>query len=301
VLVAFGTVTRFEPSVLRASAMAALSVSAAALGRSVGPVRLVALAVAAVVLVDPLLVRSVGFQLSVGASLAIAIAGTRLAATVPGPRVLAEALGVTIAAQAGVAPVIIGRFGGIPVVSLVTNVAAVPVAGLVTSWGLPAGVAAGVAPSLAPMIHLPTTVLIGWVALVARLGSTMPLGEFGAPHAIVLALVTVAVLVAPSPAVRRGAAIVVVVVLIAPALALRSPPPVAQLDHGVVVQRAGGSTTVSVPPGVQPLDVLGDLRRAGVRRIDVVTVPAGSGTDALVRALRHRWVVGRVDQAGPSP
>src|SRR4051812_41314146 len=63
----FALVTRFEPSVLRASVMAALAVTAATIGRDASSARLLALAVTALVLVDPFLVRSVGFQLSVSA------------------------------------------------------------------------------------------------------------------------------------------------------------------------------------------------------------------------------------------
>ena len=50
---------------------------------------------------------------------------------------------MTIAAQLGVAPVLIARFGPIPLASVPANVLAVPAAGLVMSWGLTGGIVAG--------------------------------------------------------------------------------------------------------------------------------------------------------------
>ena len=41
--------------------------------------------------------------------------------------------------------------------------------------------------------------------------------------------------------------------------------------------------------------VLADLRRAGVRRIDVLVVSSGGAT-RLVADVRHRWHVGEVRQ-----
>ncbi|HEY4376279.1 MAG TPA: ComEC/Rec2 family competence protein, partial [Acidimicrobiales bacterium] len=127
VVLAFALLTRFEPSVLRASAMVGLSVTAALLGRSASPRRILALAVVGLLLVDPLLVRSVGFQLSVGASAGIVLLARRISSWLPGPRPLTELVAVTLAAQAGIAPIQIPLFGGIPVVSVATNPLAVPV------------------------------------------------------------------------------------------------------------------------------------------------------------------------------
>ena len=77
------------------AAMAAVAASAVVLARPASTVRLLSLAVALMVLVDPLLVWSVGWWLSVGATSGIALLGAPLAARLPGPRPLAEALGVT--------------------------------------------------------------------------------------------------------------------------------------------------------------------------------------------------------------
>ncbi|MCU1370319.1 MAG: comEC [Ilumatobacteraceae bacterium] len=293
VIVAFGVVTRFEPSVLRASAMAAVAVTAGALGRPAGSLRTLALAVTGVVLVDPLLVHSIGFQLSVGASLAIALLAARIAAAVPGPRVLAEALGVTLAAQFGVAPVLVPLAGGLPVVSLLANPLAVPVAGLVTTWGLPAGVAAAIGgPGVAAVVHAPTELMIRWVAAVARVSASLPLGTLGWPH--LAGVAGALVLATRRPPLRYLAVPIAAVSLLAPAADLRFPPAEWRAP-GLVVHRSGGATVVEAD-GVRPADALELLRATGIRRIDVLLVE-GRGAPEVTRIVRHRWPVGRVIDA----
>jgi competence protein ComEC len=297
VIVAFGIVTRFEPSVLRASAMAAVAVSAGAVGRPSAAIRTLALAVTGLLLIDPLLVHATGFQLSVGASLAIAVLARRIADVLPGPRLLAEAMGVTLAAQFGVAPVLVPLAGGLPVASLVANPLAVPVAGLVTTWGLPAGVLAGLGgPRVASVLHLPTELMIRWVAAVARVSASLPLGRLGWPH---LAALAVALAVATRTRPLRLLAVPFALVgVLAPGIALRSPPVEQHPTDGVTVHRAGGATAVVVE-GARPIEVLEALREVGVRRIDVLAVD-GRGTADLVRVLRHRWPIGRVIDASTS-
>jgi competence protein ComEC len=71
----FVVLTRVEPSILRAGVMAGLSATAYATGRERSPVRLLALAVIFLVMVDPLLAWSIGFWLSVGATAGVCTVG----------------------------------------------------------------------------------------------------------------------------------------------------------------------------------------------------------------------------------
>ncbi|HSH22445.1 MAG TPA: ComEC/Rec2 family competence protein, partial [Acidimicrobiales bacterium] len=176
--------------------MAAVAVTATGLGRPTSRRRLLALAVAGVVLVDPLLVHAVGFRLSVGASAGILALAGPLARRLPGPRWLAEGLAVTLAAQVGVAPVLVPTFGGLPLASVPANLLAVPAAGPLMIWGLPAGLVAGVAgPPLDGVLHLPTSWLLAWVAGVARGAADLPLGRLELAHLLALGVVAVSVVV----------------------------------------------------------------------------------------------------------
>lgn len=169
----FVALTRFEPSILRAGVMAGLSATAYATGRERSPVRILALAVIGLVLIDPLLAWSVGFWLSVGATAGVCTVGPWLAARlhVLGP--FALPVGITLGAQAGVVIPSVLVFGRLPLVSIPANVLAVPVAGMVMLYGLPAGLLAGWCPPLAPALMLPARIGTRWVDTVAALGARL--------------------------------------------------------------------------------------------------------------------------------
>ncbi len=207
VLLVFGAMTRWEPSVLRACAMAACAVLALHLGRPATGVRVLALAVTVLLLVDPFLLRSVGFQLSCGASLGIALLARPFADWLRGPAWLRESLGTTAAAQVGVAPVLLPVFGSIPLISFPANLLAVPLAGPLTMWGLTAGALAGlvrdVAPPLATALQVPTQLLAEGVLGLADLASTAPLAV-DVRGAAMLAAAAAVVVVAVAVRRRRG-------------------------------------------------------------------------------------------------
>lgn len=175
-IVWFVALTRFEPSILRAGAMAVLSATAYALGRERSPARLLALAVGGLLLIDPLLVGSVGFWLSVGATGGVTVIGPWLTARLRRTGLLAAPLAVTLGAQVGVAGPALLVFGRLPLVSVPANLLAVPVAGAVMLYGLPAGLLAGAVPGIAPVIMLPCRVGVRWVDTVAALGQRLEPG-----------------------------------------------------------------------------------------------------------------------------
>ncbi len=179
VLFAFGALTRWEPSVLRAEAMAGAVLIGSYLGRPVSLVRALGLGTTAALLVDPFLIGSIGFLLSVGACCGMALLGNFFTDQCRGPLWFKRSVGFSLAAQMGVAPVQLSVFGGIPVVSLLANVLAEPVAGVAMVWGCVAGTVAGViGEPLASYIHIPTTLFVGWIALVARATASLALGNW---------------------------------------------------------------------------------------------------------------------------
>ncbi len=290
-LLLFGVLTRWEPSVLRAEAMAGLALLSTTLGRPVSGLRILGLAATTLLLLDPLLVGSLGFLLSVGASAGILLLAKPLAALLPGPRPLADALGVTLAAQVGVAPVLVPVFDGIPVASLPANLLAVPVAGPLMMWGIAAGLPAGlVGGPVARVVHVPTEALVAWVAAVARWGAGLPLGRARLPHLVGLAVLVAGAFLARRRhwrrTVRRGLAGAAIAVLLLPAVAARWPPPVdgRPLVAGAHLWRRG-ATTVLVVDGSTTTSgrLLSALHNLDVRRLDVV-VMARPGVAAA------RWI-----------
>jgi competence protein ComEC len=183
VLVLFGTMTRWEPSVARAIAMAVIGLLAGYLGRPTAGLRALLLAAGALLIVDPFLLHSVGFLLSCAASLGIALWSRPIAARLRGPMWMREVLAVSAAAQLGVAPVLVPVFGSIPLVALPANLVAVPLAAPLTMWGIVAGIASGLleplAPSLPRLLAVPTTALVHALLAVADIASRVPVAVDG--------------------------------------------------------------------------------------------------------------------------
>jgi competence protein ComEC len=291
-------VTRAEPSVLRATAMSGVVALAAAMGRSSSAVRVLALAVTGLVLVDPILVHAVGFQLSVAASAGIVVLARPIAARLPLPAAPAEVVGVTLAAQVAVAPIAIHAFGGIPVAALPANVLAAPAAAPVMVWGATAGVVAGlVGGPFAAAIHLPTRVLLWWIREIGAVAGRVPFGELEAAHVALLVMAALIYAVAETRSrVRMLAVAAMVVVLAQPAWSLRSAErDAAPVVEGVVLWHRDGSSVVVVEARADPVRALEALRRAGVRRLDlVVAVTGSSAVRDVVRALDARYHVGAI-------
>ena len=297
VLVLFGILTRWEPSVLRAVAMAALTLLAAAVGRPASSLRILSLAVTGLVLVDPLLVHSLGFLLSVGACAGIAIFSQRFATRLPGPRPVADALGVTLAAQVGVLPILVPVFGGLPVAALPANLLGAPVAGPLMMWGMAAGLVAGwTGDTVARAIHWPTGLMIRWVAGVAHWGAAAPLGQLRLAHVVALG-VAAAVGVAAHRRGRRGwvlaSGLAVAAVALAPAVAVLRP---AGVDGRPIVpgarlwRSAGASVLVVDDLRASPEALLSSLHQADVRALDVLVVTRpGAAASTDVRALLSRF------------
>ncbi len=289
VLFVFGVITRWEPSVLRAVAMAGLALVATTLGRPVSPLRVLSLAVTALVLIDPLLAGSIGFLLSAGACAGIAVLGPQLEGRgVPAP------LAVTLAAQIGVAPVLVPVFGGMPLASIPANLVAVPAAGPLMVWGLAAGLPAGlVGGPVAAVVHVPSRFLLWWISGVAHIGAGIPLPEVGAVAAVGSASVIGAlVLLRRRRLVVAGWAVATSTAVLLVAAAVFLPPgDVAGRSpiEGMQLWRKDGAVVVSVSGSVDEGRLLQALRRERVRRIDVLVIRSPKGTSArLAAAVRHR-------------
>ena len=140
------------------------------LGRQQSVARLLAWTVTILVLVDPMLVWSVGFWLSTGATAGVCLVAPPLAERLPGPRWLRVPLAVTLGAQVGVVLPSWLVFHRLPLVSLPANLLAVPVAGFVMLFAIPAGLLSALLPPFAPVLLAPCAAGTRWVATAAYLG-----------------------------------------------------------------------------------------------------------------------------------
>jgi competence protein ComEC len=194
IILFFATVTRFEPSILRASVMAMIAIVASRSGHLIRPLHRLALAASLLVLIDPLLVYSLGFRLSLAATAGISLLASRCEKALRGPQWFRNVLAVTIAAQAGVAPLVIPTFGPMPLASLPANVFAGPIAGFVMMWGSSVGLIAGLIGGWpAFILQLPVRLGLWWIMTVAKQCSRLPLPDVGAQVLLTFGFVVAAI------------------------------------------------------------------------------------------------------------
>jgi competence protein ComEC len=179
VLLWFTVVTRGEPSVLRAAMMAGFVALGSARGRDTPARRMLGLAIIVLIVCDPLLAWSVGFWMSSSATLGLLVITPQLAKIIPGPAWFSTALSTTMGAQLGVMPITALIFRSAPVIALVTNLLAVPIAGAVMLVGIPVGMLAGILGQISggslmtvvvASLMWPVQIAVRWVWWVAVLG-----------------------------------------------------------------------------------------------------------------------------------
>jgi competence protein ComEC len=152
-VVLFALLTRWEPSVLRASAMAVLTLLGVATGRGPGGRRALCLAVMLLLLANPALVTSLGFQLSVAATAGVLWLGPLAARLLPArlPEMVRAGVGISLGAQAGALPVLALTLGQVSLAGLAANLVAVPAATLPMLLGVVAAATAMVAAPLSTL------------------------------------------------------------------------------------------------------------------------------------------------------
>jgi competence protein ComEC len=312
----FVVLTRAEPSVLRAAAMAMLAMLGVFVGRPRSAPALMGGAVLLLLAFDPTLVYAVGFQLSVGATAGIAALSAPIAERLRWmPPGLAMAAGTTLGAQAGVTPLLLHYFGAVPTVTVIANLLAAPAVGPGMLLGLLAA-AIGVVWTtggvvIAAAARIPIGYIEGLAAQLARwpLPSLTSSGGRAWQLAAGVAAVTGAAWWIRSGCrlSRRGVlALGVVFALFTAANAFAAGTPrglsvtffnVGQGDAALV--RSPGGAAILIDGGPDPEQVAAKLAATGVHRLDVVvaTHPHADHVAGLPAVLA-RYPVGVVLDPG---
>jgi competence protein ComEC len=291
---AFVVLVTPEPSVIRASVMAALAMLSVLLGRPSAGLGMLSLAVCGLLVVDPWLAATPGFALSAAATAALLVLSRPLLRGLGRwmPEPLALALSVPLAAQLVCGP-IVALFSDIQsVVGVVANLLAAPAAPIATVIGLLACLTAPV-PALADLLAAAAWLPAEWIQPPATVpaalpGATaaVPAGPVAADVVAVLSIAATLVLTRPrSRRLRAAAAGVVVIALAAAAARMLLTGPMASMttssewsiaacDIGqgdAVLVRSGGQTAL-VDTGADP-QALGEcLAQTGTDRIDLLVL-----------------------------
>jgi competence protein ComEC len=181
-LVGFVLLVGPEPSVLRAAAMSLLALATLAIGVPVAGITVLCLAVLACLAIEPSLAHSMGFALSVAATLGILVLVRPLAAklTAVMPRRIALVLAVPISASIACQPILFVLAPYVPTYGVLANALAEPLVPIATIAGL-------LALLVAPVPWLTTGLLwIGWltcaaIAAIARFLAALPFARISWP------------------------------------------------------------------------------------------------------------------------
>jgi competence protein ComEC len=268
-VIVFVALCRTEPSVLRAAAMGVVALAALGSGARRAGMRNLAVAMLALLLLDPFLSRSVGFALSVLASGAILWWARRWSKILRRwlPRVLAESVTVPLAAHLATLPVVTAVSGQVSLSGLLANALAGPFVGPATVLGFGAAGLSLVSDTAASVCGLGAAWTAQVIIWVAHYGFLLPGSSWPLPTTpVTLAWVTATALAGGLVAAR---------VLARPWLVLL-------LGTAMVVGLLGPPT----PPGWPPRGWL------------LIACDVGQGDGLVIRASRDTAIV--VD-AGPDP
>lgn len=136
---AYVLLTGAAPSIVRAGMMSMIALYALKRGWLKDGLNILAVAAGVMTVWNPYYIYSVGFQLSFAVTAGLIMIAPKLTALLPGPRWLAGAIAVTVAAQLVSLPLTVYYFNQFALVSFVANFLLVPVFSLLV---LPAGYAA---------------------------------------------------------------------------------------------------------------------------------------------------------------
>jgi competence protein ComEC len=295
-LAIFAVVTRWEPSVIRASVMAAVPLLGGLVGIPFDPWMALGTAVTVLLLASGHLAFSVGFQLSVAATAGVLIG----VASAKGrkPAWLFLPLMATMGAQVFVAPVILVVFGSVPLAAPLANLIVGPIVAITTAGGA----IALVLTFLAPLVNVGADVIL-WVAGTAAGGPQ--LGWAGTSLSV---LVAGAAAWRPTRPIGIAAVAIAALVIVNAQAMWPTEPTLVVLDVGqgdaILLQDPSGRT-VLVDGGPDPRTLDRALRRNGVSRLDLVVVTHGDldhvgGVIEILASGRvsELWVPKFADESG---
>ncbi|MPQ97464.1 MBL fold metallo-hydrolase [Modestobacter sp. I12A-02628] len=195
----FVVLARPSASVVRAAAMAGVTLLALASGRPRAAVPALCAAVVVLLLGRPGFATDPGFALSVAATAAIVLLSPGWARGLRRrgvPALLADALAVSAAAGAATAPLVAGLSGQVSLVSLPANLLAAPAVAPATVLGLLAALLAPLVPGVGDLLTWCAGWPVRWLVLVAERAAAVPDGTARWPAGTLGAATLTVVLVA---------------------------------------------------------------------------------------------------------
>jgi competence protein ComEC len=176
ILVFFLFITGFEPSVVRAVIMALVVLAGQIIYREADIFTSLSFSAIILLLYNPYTLFNIGFQLSYAATISLVLFSKNIKNIIKCrfmPDFAADAISVTMAAQAGVLPVSILYFNKVSVISIISNILALPAAGIITVLGLIMAVLGQVSISLSKLIGYVNCTLLSFILFITKVTSSL--------------------------------------------------------------------------------------------------------------------------------
>ena len=274
-LIAFISLVRPSPSVLRAAAMASVLLLAQGTHRGRDSLPALGFAIGAVIVADPWQVRDPGFALSVLATAGLLLLAPRLVESFSKkiPRPIAIVVAIPLSATLFCTPVIVAISGQISLMSILANVLAAPAVAPVTIFGFVAGLISPIAPWLSVLLIWIVKPLAAWVAWIASMISDLPLITLATGSKSFLVIAGV---IALGFIFNRKIVIAAVVLLIVVSWFLRFPGgdwQVANCDVGqgdAMVVNLGNNRGIVLDVGPDPIALDRCLHQLGIKKIELL-------------------------------
>jgi competence protein ComEC len=276
-----------------------------------------------ILLVAPLSLVDVGFQLSFAAALAILLFHERLAVLLAGPRAsglvnrfIVSPISVTAAASLGTAPLVTYYFYRLPLVALIANLLVVPLVGIALPWGMLVMVAHLFSHTLTSFLSQPLDYLVTAIRLLAeRIGGfAWSAPVVGRPSPLLIVWFYVLVLLAYFALTRRWARKALLFTAVAGAgvwvWSSALQPPRLRVTFLDTIQ--GDATFIEFPDGRRMLIDAGSsndfwlpqfLRSHGVGRLDLLAIShpdphVCAGVENLIDLIPIRTCLVPIDSTG---
>jgi competence protein ComEC len=172
----FACVAGFEPSVLRAVSMACVLLLAAVIYREPDIYTTIAVSCIIMLVISPYMLFNIGFQLSYAATLGIVMLYGNISKVIrcrfiPGKA--ADVIAATLAAQIGVFPVTLIHFNKFSVISVIPNILAAPLLGIITVLGALMALLGQFTPVLSVLIGYLNNILLSTVLYITKWSASL--------------------------------------------------------------------------------------------------------------------------------
>ncbi|MDO8549026.1 MAG: DNA internalization-related competence protein ComEC/Rec2 [Ignavibacteria bacterium] len=170
-------ITGIEASVTRAVVMASVILAGKIIRRDGEVFTTIFLSGFILLIVNPMILFDIGFQLSYAATLSLILFYPGLKVLIKGkyiPSFVSEVISATLAAQIGVIPITIVYFNTFSAVSLIANIMAVPVLELITIIGMLMAFAGQIWPFISVIAGYANSTLVSYILFIAGKTAQMP-------------------------------------------------------------------------------------------------------------------------------